>query len=92
MTSRYKGIVKSVPSLLFDTTFKYGVTVSESSPEIRSAFIRKVYTILRAFDLFQSRYIIYTPSASMPDCEAVPSLQLVRSHLFPRLPLPLLVD
>ncbi|KAF9567939.1 UPF0005-domain-containing protein [Agrocybe pediades] len=26
--------------------FKYGVTVSESSPEIRNAFIRKVYTIL----------------------------------------------
>lgn len=26
--------------------FKYGVTVSESSPEIRRAFIRKVYTIL----------------------------------------------
>ncbi|KAG9316838.1 UPF0005-domain-containing protein [Chiua virens] len=26
--------------------FKYGVTVSESSPEVRSAFIRKVYTIL----------------------------------------------
>jgi len=26
--------------------FKYGVSVSESSPEIRSAFIRKVYTIL----------------------------------------------
>ncbi|THU96759.1 UPF0005-domain-containing protein [Dendrothele bispora CBS 962.96] len=26
--------------------FKYGVTVSESSAEIRSAFIRKVYTIL----------------------------------------------
>jgi len=26
--------------------FKYGVTVSESSPEIRHAFIRKVYTIL----------------------------------------------
>jgi len=26
--------------------FKYGVTVAESSPEIRSAFIRKVYTIL----------------------------------------------
>ncbi|KAF8070455.1 UPF0005-domain-containing protein [Lyophyllum atratum] len=26
--------------------FKYGTTVSESSPEIRKAFIRKVYTIL----------------------------------------------
>jgi len=26
--------------------FKYGVTVSESSPEIRSAFVRKVYSIL----------------------------------------------
>ncbi|PPQ98710.1 hypothetical protein CVT24_003418 [Panaeolus cyanescens] len=26
--------------------FKYGVSVSESSPEIRNAFIRKVYTIL----------------------------------------------
>jgi FtsH-binding integral membrane protein len=26
--------------------FKYGVTVSDSSPEIRNAFIRKVYTIL----------------------------------------------
>ncbi|ETW80690.1 hypothetical protein HETIRDRAFT_410024 [Heterobasidion irregulare TC 32-1] len=26
--------------------FKYGVTVSESSPEIRNAFVRKVYTIL----------------------------------------------
>jgi len=26
--------------------FKYGVTVSESSPDIRNAFIRKVYTIL----------------------------------------------
>jgi len=26
--------------------FKYGVTVSESSPEVRAAFIRKVYTIL----------------------------------------------
>lgn len=26
--------------------FKYGVTVSESAPEIRNAFIRKVYTIL----------------------------------------------
>ncbi|KAI0266719.1 UPF0005-domain-containing protein [Gloeopeniophorella convolvens] len=28
--------------------FKYGVTVTESSPEIRSAFVRKVYTILFA--------------------------------------------
>jgi len=28
--------------------FKYGVTVSESSPEIRNAFVRKVYTILFA--------------------------------------------
>ncbi|KAF8871871.1 inhibitor of apoptosis-promoting Bax1-domain-containing protein [Gymnopilus junonius] len=27
--------------------FKYGVSVSESSPDIRNAFIRKVYTILR---------------------------------------------
>ncbi|KAF7361755.1 UPF0005-domain-containing protein [Mycena venus] len=27
--------------------FKYGTTVSESSPEIRNAFVRKVYTILR---------------------------------------------
>ncbi|KAH9485539.1 Bax inhibitor 1 [Psilocybe cubensis] len=27
--------------------FKYGVSVSESSPEIRNAFIRKVYMILR---------------------------------------------
>ncbi|KAJ3881122.1 UPF0005-domain-containing protein [Lentinula edodes] len=26
--------------------FKYGTTVSESSPEIRNAFVRKVYTIL----------------------------------------------
>ncbi|KAF4598069.1 hypothetical protein EYR38_006463 [Pleurotus pulmonarius] len=26
--------------------FKYGTTVSESSPEIRAAFVRKVYTIL----------------------------------------------
>ncbi|KAG2054866.1 UPF0005-domain-containing protein [Suillus hirtellus] len=26
--------------------FKYGVTVSESSPDVRSAFVRKVYTIL----------------------------------------------
>ncbi|KAG5735661.1 hypothetical protein E4T56_gene18083 [Termitomyces sp. T112] len=26
--------------------FKYGTTVSDSSPEIRSAFVRKVYTIL----------------------------------------------
>lgn len=26
--------------------FKYGVTVSESSPEIRNAFVRKVYSIL----------------------------------------------
>ncbi|KAG6869104.1 hypothetical protein C0993_001669 [Termitomyces sp. T159_Od127] len=26
--------------------FKYGTTVSDSSPEVRSAFIRKVYTIL----------------------------------------------
>ncbi|KAH7920151.1 hypothetical protein BV22DRAFT_1021777 [Leucogyrophana mollusca] len=26
--------------------FKYGVTVSESSPEVRNAFVRKVYTIL----------------------------------------------
>jgi hypothetical protein len=26
--------------------FKYGVSVSESSPEIRNAFVRKVYTIL----------------------------------------------
>ncbi|KAF8840688.1 UPF0005-domain-containing protein [Paxillus ammoniavirescens] len=26
--------------------FKYGVTVSDSSPEVRAAFIRKVYTIL----------------------------------------------
>ena len=26
---------------------QYGVSVSESSPEIRNAFIRKVYTILR---------------------------------------------
>ncbi|KIJ68051.1 hypothetical protein HYDPIDRAFT_83929 [Hydnomerulius pinastri MD-312] len=26
--------------------FKYGVTVSESSPEVRMAFVRKVYTIL----------------------------------------------
>jgi len=26
--------------------FKYGVTVNESSPEIRNAFVRKVYTIL----------------------------------------------
>jgi hypothetical protein len=26
--------------------FKYGVTVSESSPEIRAAFVRKIYTIL----------------------------------------------
>jgi len=26
--------------------FKYGVTVSDSSPEVRTAFIRKVYTIL----------------------------------------------
>jgi len=28
--------------------FKYGVTVSESAPEIRAAFVRKVYTILFA--------------------------------------------
>ncbi|KAG6895448.1 hypothetical protein C0992_001184 [Termitomyces sp. T32_za158] len=27
--------------------FKYGTTVSDSSPEVRSAFVRKVYTILR---------------------------------------------
>ncbi|KIK79131.1 hypothetical protein PAXRUDRAFT_834250 [Paxillus rubicundulus Ve08.2h10] len=26
--------------------FKYGVTVSDSSPEVRAAFVRKVYTIL----------------------------------------------
>ncbi|KAI9571686.1 hypothetical protein HD554DRAFT_1806685 [Boletus coccyginus] len=26
--------------------FKYGVTVSESSAEVRAAFVRKVYTIL----------------------------------------------
>ncbi|KAJ7045681.1 inhibitor of apoptosis-promoting Bax1-domain-containing protein [Mycena alexandri] len=28
--------------------FKYGTTVSESSPEIRKAFVRKVYTILHS--------------------------------------------
>jgi protein lifeguard len=29
--------------------FKYGVTVSESSLEIRNAFVRKVYSILCAY-------------------------------------------
>jgi hypothetical protein len=29
-----------------DIYFQYGVSVSESSPDIRNAFIRKVYTIL----------------------------------------------
>ncbi|KAG6873444.1 hypothetical protein C0995_015533 [Termitomyces sp. Mi166 len=31
--------------------FKYGTTVSDSSPEIRSAFVRKVYIILRELAL-----------------------------------------
>lgn len=30
-----------------DIWLQYGVSVSESSPQIRNAFIRKVYTILR---------------------------------------------
>lgn len=29
---------------------QYGVSVSESAPEIRNAFVRKVYTILRESD------------------------------------------
>ena len=39
--------------------FKYGTTVSESAPEIRRAFVRKVFTILRAspLELFSAMYL-----------------------------------
>lgn len=45
MTSRFVGI--SFLGLHSDILLQYGVSVSESSPEIRNAFIRKVYSILR---------------------------------------------
>jgi hypothetical protein len=32
--------------VMLTLVIQYGVTVSDSSPEIRQAFIRKVYTIL----------------------------------------------
>jgi len=40
------GIYNQVPPGDVPDDFKYGVTVSESAPEIRRAFVRKVYTIL----------------------------------------------
>ena len=42
-------IVNSSPYILdLPDDFKYGVSVYESAPEVRQAFIRKVYTILFA--------------------------------------------
>lgn len=37
--------------------FKYGTLVSESSPEIRKAFVRKVYTILCTLSIFTTNII-----------------------------------
>ena len=56
-------------SLTYD---KYGVTVSESSAEIRNAFVRKVYSILcklrMASILSRSSFRII----SLPDCKQKP--------------------
>ena len=46
MTSRFV-FGTSFLGLRSDILLQYGVSVSESSPEIRNAFIRKVYSILR---------------------------------------------
>jgi hypothetical protein len=39
--------------------FKYGTNVSDSSPEIRNAFVRKVYTILCEFVFSLGRTTCY---------------------------------
>ena len=43
MTSRY---ALSIVNAISSRSIQYGVSVSESSAEVRNAFIRKVYTIL----------------------------------------------
>ncbi|KAF9478789.1 UPF0005-domain-containing protein [Pholiota conissans] len=45
-TSRGNGIYDQPAQGDLPDDFKYGVSVSECSPEIRNAFIRKIYTIL----------------------------------------------
>ncbi|KAF8197880.1 UPF0005-domain-containing protein [Pholiota molesta] len=45
-SSRGNGIYDQPAQDDLPDDFKYGVSVSESSPEIRNAFVRKIYTIL----------------------------------------------
>jgi hypothetical protein len=78
-------------NFISDTTLQYGVTVSESSPEIRSAFIRKVYTILCVSHLVVLGYIIYIPFCSMPNREPFLHYSPMIPFFLLRLPLPLLV-
>jgi protein lifeguard len=48
---------------------QYGVSVSESAPEIRAAFVRKVYTILCESCSIHLLSGVSEQSHSLPDCE-----------------------
>ena len=67
MISRWEAIV-SVSDAAIWLVLQYGVSVSESAPEIRAAFVRKVYTILCKncfFSLVYHRILTYPQSARL---------------------------
>lgn len=65
-----RSVAEPIPSVacLFPSLLgvQYGVSVSESSLEIRNAFVRKVYTILCTFSPSFGSRVDYQPPTSVP--------------------------
>ena len=60
---------------------QYGVSVSESSPEIRNAFVRKVYSILCEYQLmFRLRLRMLNDETNYIVCQIVSSWRLMEKY------------